>query len=492
MTDKKQEKRKVAVIGAGLGGLASAVQLAHAGCEVTVFEKNDRAGGRINPVAEGGFIWDAGQSMLTLPQTLREFWQGVGRQLEDYLTLLPLDPVCRYHWHDGTLIDENHLFLERPDVRNYLEYAGGILKILGPDFFRHPLDEYQRWLNPFNPSILRHLPKIFSWKNMDSLSRRFFSDPHLVRIFNHAATRLGSSPYLTPSVFCLHSYLRSKSGGWYVKGGLHQIAGAFLKLAQEFGVEIRTNAEITGFHVHGRHYHVAQEGKWETFDGVVCNLDALHAYEHLLPRAAGESFRRQHLGRLPLSSSAFLLFLGVKKKYGGLAHHNVFFSDDPVREFHQLFTERQPMDRPTISVTVSSRTEPGHAPEGCDNWMVHVSAPALRSRSSWKNVSESYGNRIIEMLEDYGFAGLKDEIIVRRCFTPSNFRSRYRAYAGSLHGFASHGLLTPLKRPFAGPDGWKSFAFAGCSTQHGGGIPMVILGAEMAAGKVLHDMQKGE
>ena len=148
------------------------------------------------------------------------------------------------------------------------------------------------------------------------------------------------------------------------------------------------------------------------------------------------------------------------------------------------------MDRPSISVTVSSRTDPERAPAGCDNWLVQVSAPALRSSSSWKNVSTSYGDRLIELLEEFGFPGLQNEIVARRCFTPSNFRSRYRAFAGSLQGFASHGLLTPFNRPFTGPDQWENFAFAGCSSRLGGSIPMVILGAELAAGKLKKDLKR--
>ena len=488
MTGKKQEKRKVAVIGAGLGGLAGAVQMACAGFDVVVFEKNEEPGGRMQPVEDAGFSWDGGQSELVLPQTLRDFWQEAGRRIEDYLTLQPLLPACRYRWLDGTVIDEDEQFLERPEVRRYLNHAAGIQSFLGADFFNHPLGDFWGWLYPPSPARLRHFLKIRPWQKLDALSRGFFSDPHLVRIFNHAATRLGSSPYQTPSIYSLCARVRAVSGSWYVKGGLRQVVLALARLARELGVEIRTSSEVTGFHVYGENYQVALEGKWGKFDGVLCNMDALHAYEHLLPRSSGETFRRQRLTQLPLSSSAFLLYLGVKKKFEGLAHHNVFFSNDPRREFHQLFAERQPMDRPTITVTVSSRTDPEHAPEGCDNWMVRVGAPALRSRSSWKNVSEGYADRIIQLLEGFGFDGLKDEIVVRKCFTPSNFRSRYRAYAGSLYGFASHRLLTSFKRPFAGPDDWSGFAFAGSSAQFGGSIPMVIHGARLAAKKIARDL----
>lgn len=488
MNGKKQEKPKVVTIGAGLGGLSCAVRLAHAGCNVTVLEKTDRIGGKLNLVEEGGFSWDSQPPVLAMPHLLRELWQGVDRKLEDYLTIEPLAPACRYHWRDGTVIDEDEKFWARKDVLAFLAYAGELHNILDDDFLRRPQEDRWRLLIQRILPNLRNLPKIASLKSMDTVVRGYFSDPHLVQIFNRFATFVGSSPYRTPSAFNIIPYLHARSGAWHVKGGMFQIVAALSKLAQEFGVQIRTNSEVTGFHMQSSGYQVALEGMWEKYDGVVCNMDALNAYEHLLPRDVGAGFRKASLGRNPLSSSAFLLFLGVKKKYECLAPHNVFFSDDYPREFHQLFTERQPADRPTISVTVINRCDPERAPEGCDSLLVQVGAPALRSRSSWRNISQAYGDRIIEQLEDFGFANLKNEIAVRRCFAPSNFRSRFRTYAGSLHGYASHGLLSPFKRPETSPSGWRGFAFTGSSVHHGGAIPMLILSSDIAANKMRRDL----
>jgi phytoene desaturase len=475
MSDKKQEKRKVAIIGAGLGGLSCAVRLAHAGYSVVIYEKNDSPGGKINTLSDGGYSWDTGPSLLTMPQVLRELWQDVGRKLEDYLTLEPLNPSCRYRWHDGTLIDENADFWLRPDVTRFLAHARGVYEFLDGSFFERSADDWWQDVPGRLLSKLNQLPKVLSMKSLHALTHSYFSDPHLIQIFDRFACYNGSSPYLTPSFFSIIPFLQQKYGAWRVQGGIHRIITALTQLARESGVEIRTKAEVTGFHVHAGSYHIAVDGRWEKFDGAICNQDTLHAYEHLLPRAAGEHFRNKRLGHTPLSSSAYLLFLGVKKQYEGLAHRNLFFSDDDPREFHQIFDERQPAEKPSILVTVSSRSEPGHAPEGCDNWLVQVNAPALRSRSSWKSISESYGDRIIELLEEFGFPGLKNEIDVRHNFSPSNFRSQYRSYAGSLYGFASHGLLSPFKRPQPGHTGWNAFSFVGGSTHQAGGIPVVMM-----------------
>jgi phytoene desaturase len=488
MSIQNQEKRRVGVIGAGLGGLAAAVQLAHAGCAVTVFEKNERPGGKLNLVEDAGFTWDTGPSRLTMPQALEDLWQSVGRRLEDDLTLIPLHPAVRYRWRDGTVIDEDAEFWNRPQAAHYLAHAAKVQEFIGESFLKNPVAQWWRMPGFRHVSKLRHLPKVLTCKTMDGIARKHLADPHLVQIFNRYAACIGSSPYLAPGYCSLIPYLHAKQGSWYVKGGLHRIVLALEKLAREFGVEIRLNSEITGLHTQPGRYQLAIEGVWEKFDGVICNMDALHAYEHLLPRTAGEQFRRKHLGRDPLSSSAFLLFLGVKKKYDGLAHHNVFFPDDARREFHQLFTERQAAENPAISLTVSSRTDSTLAPEGCDNWLVNVSAPALQSRSSWKNMGEHYGDRIILELEQIGFPGLRNEIATRHCFTPSNFRSRYRAYAGSLCGFATHGRLSPWVRPRPQLEHWKGFSFAGSSVHYGGGIPVVLASAGIAAQQLLRDL----
>ncbi|MBE7210602.1 MAG: phytoene desaturase [Gluconacetobacter diazotrophicus] len=490
-------KPRVVVIGAGVGGLTCAALLAKAGLAVTVFEKNERVGGKLNWLEEGGYTWDTGPSLLTMPYVFERLWEKLDRRLEDDLELVPLPVTCRYRWTDGTVIDEDAAFWERPDVARFLRYSRGLYDLSAEAFLHHPLGEWWRQLRWRNLGKLRHLPKIASFRSMDSVVRRFFGhDPHLVQLFNRFATYNGSSPYATPAAFNIIPYVEAKFGGWYVRGGMYEIARALERICRELGVRILTGCEVRALGGMDNFYLQTAEERTGPFDKVVCNQDVLTAYPRLLPgHPQTTRFRKTHLERLTPSISGFVLYLGVAKTFPELSHHNIFFSDDYPREFRQLFTDRQAIDEPTIYVAVHSKHDPGRAPAGGENWFVLVNAPALaESRGvEWPAVAQEYGDRIIARLETrFGFAGLRDAIRVRRHFTPADFETRYLANAGSLYGFASHGVRAAFQRPGLQPKGLRNLYFVGGSTHPGGGLPLVCLSGQMVADKILRRQSKPE
>lgn len=480
----------VAVVGAGVGGLTCAALLAHAGKRVTIFEKNERVGGKLNWLEEGGYTWDMGPSLLTMPYVFKDLWRKLGRRLEDDLTLLPLPVTCRYRWTDGTAIDEDAAFWQRPEVTRFLRYARGLYDLSADAFLHHPLEDWWRQLKPRNLPKLRHLPKIASFQTMHQVVQRHFGhDPHLVQLFDRFATYNGSSPYRTPAAFNIIPYVEAKFGGWYVKGGLYEIAHALERICRELGVTIRTDAEIRRIDPAGTAYELhPASGPAETFDTIVCNQDVLSAYPRFLPAPIAKRFQNTHLDKLDPAISGFILYLGVGRQYPQLSHHNIFFSDDYPVEFRQLFDERRPADEPTVYVAVHSKADPDRAPPGSENWFVLVNAPATTAdgRVDWPAVAQGYGDRIIDRLENrFGFDGLRAAIRVRRCFTPADFGTRYLARAGSLYGFASHGVRAAFQRPKLQPPGLKNFYFVGGSTHPGGGLPLVCLSGQMVAEKIL-------
>jgi phytoene desaturase len=486
MPATNDKKRKVAVIGGGLGGLACAARLAHAGFHVVVFEKNESVGGKIHEVRQDGYVWDTGPTLLTMPQALDGLWQSVDRRMEDYISLIPLESTCRHRWTDGTVIDEDAALWQRKDVARFVEYGRAIYEAAGDFFIHNPPGHWWRRFRPADIARLRHLPKLTPGRTMHDVVRRHFSDPHLVQAFDRFATWNGSSPFKTPSVFSFLPYLLAKYGGWHVKGGQRRIIAGLLRLAEEFGVEFRLNTEITGLHRSAKKgFSVAIDGSWEKFDLVICNQDAVQSHQSLMPREPAARFRKALLERLPLSSSAFVLCLGVTKKYDDLAHHNIFHPDDTAREFHEIFKMRAPSADPTISLCVSSRAEPERAPDGCDNWVVHVNAPATRLSFDWKENGESYADRIVQILENKAFPGLRQNIAARHVISPLDIRTRYNCYAGSIHGFASHSFRAAFARIRIDPPEIPGLYFVGGSTHPGGGVPFVISSAQIAARKII-------
>ena len=487
-------RKRVAVIGAGVGGMSCAALLARAGLEVTLFEKNERVGGKLNWLEEGPYTWDMGPSLLTMPYVFEGLWQRLGRRLEDDLTLVPLPVTCRYHWTDGAAIDEDAAFWQRSDVARFLAYARGLYDLSANAFLHHPLEEWWRQLNLRNLPHLRHLPKIASFQTMDQTVRRFFGhDPHLVQLFDRFATYNGSSPYRTPAAFNIIPYVEARFGGWYVQGGLYGIARSLERICREESVRIVTGAEVTAVEEDRpsgecEGYRLTTGGNTECFDIVVCNQDVLSALPRFLPRDAARQGLPARLGTADPSISGFVMYLGVDREYPQLSHHNIFFSDDYPQEFRQLFDDRLPADEPTIYVAVHSKADPTRAPQGHENWFVLVNAPALsdRTRGGWGSLAVSYGDRILERLETrFGFTGLRGSIRVRRHFTPDDFETRYLARAGSLYGFASHGVRAAFQRPKLQPPGRRNFYFVGGSTHPGGGLPLVCLSGQMVADKIL-------
>ena len=482
------------MIGAGIGGLACAALLARAGLRVTLFEKNATIGGKLNWLEAGGYTWDTGPSLLTMPYVFEELWRQLGRRLADDLTLVPLPITCRYRWTDGTVIDEDAAFWARPDVARFLNYARGLYELSADAFLHHPLDEWWRQLHLGNLPKLRHLLKIASLKSMDEVVRRFFGhDPHLVQLFDRFATYNGSSPYRTPAAFNIIPYVEAHFGGWYVQGGLYQIARALGRICEELGVEVLLNREVKTLEqetngAEADMFRLEYSGGSAHFEQVICNQDVLSAYPRFLPAKMAQRFRRTHLEPLDASFSSFLLYLGVGRQYPQLEQHNIFFSDDYPGEFTGLFGASSPLAQPTIYVAIHSKAEPGRAPPGCENWFVLVNAPALDPSApiDWPAIAGEYGDRIIERLETvFGLSGLRAAIQVRRHFTPGDFESRYFAYRGGLYGFASHGPWAAFQRPGLQPAGLRNFHFVGGSTHPGGGLPLVCLSAQMVAAKIL-------
>jgi phytoene desaturase len=467
--------KKILVIGAGLGGLAAAIRLAHAGHAVEVWEKNADAGGKLKEIRDGDFRWDTGPSLLTMPHVLRDLYAAAGERLEDHLDLIRLDSACRYFWTDGTVIDEDAAFWARPEVARFLDYARGIYELSGEAFLNYPPAEMWRAFTPRNLGKLRHLPKVATTQTLAQEVERRIRDPHLKEIFLRFATYNGSSPYETPATFNIIPYVEATFGPWYVRGGMVKIARELQALAARHGVQFRFNTTAAAWT--GREA-TAHDGATTSADILVCNADVLTARGSFLsdPRALHK------LTREPLSTSGFILFLGVRGRDPRLAHHNIFFSGDYPREFAEIHTQQIAPREPTIYIAASSRTDPTHAPPGHDNWFVLVNAPARDPNEPWTpDETRVYRDLVLDRLAQFGFHDLPARLVTQHAFTPSDFATRDLAHHGALYGWASHSIRTSLFRPPLRAPGAKNVYFTGGTTHPGGGIPLVLLSGQMVA-----------
>lgn len=488
-------EQPIIVVGGGLGGLAAAIHLAARGRRVTILEKNERLGGKLDIVAEQGYTFDTGPSLLTMPWVLRELFATAGVRLEDAIELLMVEPTCRYRWPDGTRFDASQTLpllleqvhaLEPRDVAGFfrfMAYASRIYQAVANPFLLHPFDGLRDLITP---ALMRDTWKIDPFRTVDQAVRSFFASPYLRQVFNRYATYNGSSPYRAPATFNLIAYVEFAEGGWYVRGGMYALARALERLARRLGVEIRTCAPVEQIILRdgiGRGVVLAG-GEPIAARSVVINADPRYAYEHLLP---GQARTARRLARREPSCSGFIVLLGIDRTYPDLAHHNIFFSADYPREFAAIFDKRVPAPDPTVYVCATSVSDTGHAPPGHTNLFVLVNAPALGPRVDWAREAIGYRDLVVRKLERMGLERLSQHIAYERIIAPDDLQSRYNAPAGAIYGLASNQPWAAFLRPPLRAPGLRGLYFVGGGTHPGGGIPLVLLSGRAVAERVIAD-----
>jgi phytoene desaturase len=476
---------RIVVVGAGVGGLACAVRLAGNGHDVTVFEQADTVGGKLGRYERDGFRFDTGPSLFTLPQ--------IALELVD-LDLVPLDPVVRHRFPDGTVLDsssDHAVFLERiaaafgtgaaDDWDRLWKRAGRVWDTSWKHVLTSTVDSPLRvaglaWR-------LRELAAIAPGQTLRQAGRRHLRDPRLRMMLDRYATYAGADPRKAPAALLAIPYAELHYGGWYIKGGLGTLADALLERCTALGVKVRTGTPVDAISLDRPRGVRLADGAEVRADLVVANADALHVYRDLLPTPArAKRLRERSLG-------GFVLLLGVRGATEELAHHTVFFPPDYDAEFDAVFDGRPPAD-PTVFVTVAD--DPAVRPEGHEAWFVLVNAPptsldgepyhpGYRPGHPPQTGTTSYPDLVLETLARRGL-DVRDRVLFREVRTPADLEAATRSPGGAIYGTPSHGLTGLLRPPNRGPA--EGLYLVGGSVHPGGGLPLVLLSAQLVAERI--------
>lgn len=490
--------KPIVVIGAGIGGLSAAIYLAARGQRVIVLEKNPYVGGKMAEVRAGGFRWDTGPSVITMRHVFEDLFAAAGRDLSDYLTLVPVDPLTRYFYPDGVVLDAAQSLtdmvrqierLELYDVEGYLAYLAYAARLhrITSDVFIYGGPPSLRSFTQVSP--LDAL-KVDPLRTMDQAIRSFVRSTHLRQLFGRFATYVGANPYQAPATLNVIAHVEMTGGVWYPRGGIYTIARAFLRLAEELGVEIRVNCPVSTVLVNDQRRVsgvTLENGEIVETQAVVANLDVATVYERLLPQEAVNRARLKRLTQADPSCSGFVMLLGVEGTFPALAHHNIFFSGDYRHEFDQIFKEGVPPDEPTVYISITSKADPQDAPPGCENWFVLVNVPALNGRFDWSSNVEAYSARVLDRLTAFGL-DVRSHIRTRYTLTPLDLERLTGARRGALYGVTSNKRLAAFRRPHNRAPDIAGLYFAGGTTHPGGGVPMVTLSGRVAANMVIEDL----
>lgn len=486
----------VAIIGAGLGGLAASIYLARAGVRVSVYERNDQPGGKAGVIREEGFRFDTGPSLLTMPFVVQDIFTHAGKNIEDYITLTKLDILCKYFYPDGTVLnaysDINALAgeIERvsgdtaPMVKRYLRYCRTIYNRTADLFLFRDFRQLKNLLSLSALTTLIKLYQIDPFRTMHRANAWFFNDPKNIQLFDRYATYNGSNPYSVPATLNIIQHVEFNPGGYIVKEGIHEIPLALTTIARELGVEFHFNTGVKEIlHAAKTVTGVRTNEKTMNYDCVLSNADAGYTYTSLLKDTDSKDARR-YLKQEP-SSSALVFYWGIKGSAKKLGIHNIFFSRNYKTEFDSIFGKRTCPDDPTVYVCISSRFREGDAPPGCENWFVMINTP-YNTGQNWEYETKRMRKIILEKLSSSLRKDIGEKIVFERVLTPVSIEQQTGSLHGSLYGISSNSRFAAfLRQPLASKD-YRGLYFCGGSAHPGGGMPLVMLSGKLAAERVIN------
>ncbi|MGA9276813.1 phytoene desaturase family protein [Ilumatobacter sp.] len=478
---------RVAVVGGGVGGLATAIRLRVAGHDVTIVERNHAVGGKLAVYERDGFTFDVGPSLLTLPDLFDEIFRLAGTSLDEQLTMVRLDPQFRYSWRNGsqlTIPDEpqdtrSHFEAFAPGAgeqwRKFDDNGRRIWDISQRTFFAGPMSDPRSLLERMDSP--RDLLDIDALRTLRRAARDTFDDDHLRQWAGRYATYSGSSPAQAPATLACIAHIESRFGCWYPMGGLGALREALERVALDVGVTIRTSTEVASITSTPHRVTGVRLSDDSFIDApiVVANVDARHLYDDLLPDASAAKKVR----KAALSTSGFILCVGVRGRTDGIGHHNVWFSDDAYQESRAI-DAGQFADDPTIYGCISSVTDPSQAPEGDENWFLLVNTPPGIALDA-----ERARDLVLERLATHGVE-LRRRIRFCAHMTPADIEHNYRSPGGAIYGASSNGKRAAFARP-ANRGTKPGLYLVGGSSHPGGGLPLVATSARIVADMIADD-----
>lgn len=493
--------QKIAVIGAGPGGMTAALILAGQGFDVTVFERGKRVGGRNASFTQGGYTHDIGPTFLMMKYLLDEVFAAAGERSSDWIEFMELDPMYRLVFPD--FVYEPTTDLDRVKAQLAARFPGSEKGV--DRFMAYERARFQRiapclqkpYLQPWdlvNPRTMRLLPDALSRKSVYDVLKGYFGEDQLAIAFSFQSKYLGMSPWECPGFFSMLAFIEYEYGVYHVKGGLSEISTGMAKAAQKHGCKIRLETPIDEIVVKRNQAKGVrlEDGSVETFDDVVVNADFGYAVTNLFPEGTIRNYTPERLRKLGISCSTFMLYLGVDREYPDHRHHTIYFAEDYENCVKDIFAERLPRDY-SIYVRNASATDPTLAPSGHSSIYVLVPMPNCRAGVDWAVEAPRVRERTLELLESRcGLANLRQHIREERMITPADWRDRFNVFDGATFNLA-HTIPQMLYfRPRNKFEEVDNCYLVGGGTHPGSGLPTIYESGRITANLLLKRYGKPE
>jgi len=489
----KQSGKGVIVVGAGLGGMATACHLAGRGHDVTVLEHFGRPGGLARRVEADGYRFDTGPTVITMPAILEATFAAAGADMADFVTMRPLDPLYRATFADGSTIHvrrgHDAMVAELRDevgpqaaasFERFTAWLRQLYEAEFPAFIDRNFDSPLALLRPIAPALA--LTRLGAFRRLSSVVAEYFDDERLQRLFSFQALYAGLAPQQALAVYAVITFMDSVEGVYFPEGGIARIADGLERAAAKAGATFRYDSPVERIVLAGgntgpvRGVRLAG-GEFLAADAVVCNANVAGAYQSLLPGLTPpRRVRRAHY-----SPSALVWHAGLRGPAPAeAAHHNIHFGGEWDQSFRQLLHEGTFMSDPSLLVSVPTVTDPDLAPPGRHILYALEPVPNLDAPIDWHSQRDRRRHRLTQRLQDLGY---HIDVETEALWDPTDWQrqgSDHGTPFSIAHRFSQSGPFRPSNLERRAP----GLVFTGASTVPGVGVPMVLLSGRLAAARV--------
>ena len=483
--------KRVCVIGSGFAGLSAACYLAKAGFQVTILEKNEAVGGRARKLSIDGFHFDMGPSWYWMPDVFDRFFNHFDKQTSDFYELVRLDPSYAVKFKDELIpipakMEEFESMCEKIEpgssaaLRKFLSQAQYKYEVGIHDLVQKP----GRSLTEFiDLRLLYGLTKMDVLTSMRKHVHKFFKSPKLRELMEFPILFLGSTPANTPALYSLMNYADISLGTWYPMGGMNKVIEAMVSVAEELGVEIRTNQEVKAFqYANNRIARVVTESEITETDIVVAGADYNHVDQYLV----APEYRQYSPGywdKREMAPSSLLFYLGISKQLPRMLHHVLFFDEDFNHHAHEIYTDPKWPTKPLLYISATAKTDPNVAPEGHENLVVLIPvAPDLQDHDETR---EKYYNLVMDRLEAFNETNIRDHVVVKKSFAHRDFIEDYHSFLKEMPMvWPIHSGQTAILKPRLKSKKLNNLFHTGQLTVPGPGVPPSLISGEVVAKEI--------
>jgi phytoene desaturase len=486
----------VVVIGAGIGGLATALRLKQRGFSVTVVEKQLRPGGRSNLLQEAGFRADTGPTILVMKAAFEELYRSIGKDLSQRLQLVQLDPNYRIYYHDGSYIDlySNMARLAQEVDKVQPGSSERLFRFIGDSAKKYELAmefverNYDHITDLVNPKAGWRLWQTKAHQNLyKQVAGHFENNDKLTKAFSFHSMFLGLSPFDAQAMYSLITYADLALGMWFPMGGIYSIIEDMLQLGEQMNVEVRTNSPVEEICIENKKVTGVRlaSGNVLAADLVVSNADLPYTYRRLIPPPYQGIFSDEKLDKMKYACSAYILYLGLDKTYTNVRHHALYFSKDYRANLDSIFISKRLPEDPSFHINIPTVTDPSLAPPGHSLIYILAPMPNLQARINWNKASPHLRKQLIDRMECIIDPEIRRHIVWERQYRPGDWLADINATLGTAFGSLSHGFFqSSYFRPHNKAAGVRGLYFVGQSTYPGIGMPMVMISSRLVTERI--------